>query len=498
MLLDRKEAELFFKLHCALMQYVVEQINPLDVHDAPVRYINLPPEKRRLVSIALASRLDLIDAFVADNPAKLSRKDLDLISTWRHMVCGQFVALRQLKHHMVFLACDGSPTAYAVMGLSDSLEEVIAAPLPALVETVLLPFRDKITYDGLISRSNVAFGSGARRGFEEDFRDAKASNRLVRSLPVTAQVPQRDNSSKPKRSRAPLLPVPSVGSVLTQIVEMTDGFCREHLTDEYAVLCRKLAEKLAAKRPSPLLRGGVETWACGIIRTIGWINFLDDRSQTPHMKLPEIDRAFGVGESTAQAKAKAIRQWFKIHQFDYRWMLPSRWEDASPIWILQDSNGFMVDVRKEPVDLQRAAFRQGLIPYVPADRAAAALKERISASGARRVFQFKVTLRGTEPAVWRRIQVLDDTLDKLHEHLQTAMGWSNSHLHEFVIQGQKCGDPELLDDLEQFTGLDSRRRCSARSCLPRAHLCPSNIITTSGTGGCMTFSSRAACRHRPV
>lgn len=75
----------------------------------------------------------------------------------------------------------------------------------------------------------------------------------------------------------------------------------------------------------------------GIIRTIGWVNFLDDRSQSPHMKLPLIDQAFGVGESAGQGEAKAIRQLLKIHQFDHRWTLPSRWESTSTIWTLQDS-----------------------------------------------------------------------------------------------------------------------------------------------------------------
>lgn len=62
------------------------------------------------------------------------------------------------------------------------------------------------------------------------------------------------------------------------------------------------------------------------------------------------------------------------------------------------------------------------------------------------LFQFKITLDGIEPPIWRRIQVQDCTLDKLHEHIQTAMGWTNSHLHQFEIKGQRYGDPELLDD----------------------------------------------------
>lgn len=62
------------------------------------------------------------------------------------------------------------------------------------------------------------------------------------------------------------------------------------------------------------------------------------------------------------------------------------------------------------------------------------------------IYQFKITLLGSKPPIWRRIQVQGCTLDKLHEHIQTAMGWTNSHLHQFEIKGQRYGDPELLDD----------------------------------------------------
>ncbi len=52
---------------------------------------------------------------------------------------------------------------------------------------------------------------------------------------------------------------------------------------------------------------------------------------------------------------------------------------------------------------------------------------------AQRIYQFKITLHDTRPPIWRRIQVKDCTLDKLHERIQTAMGWTNSHLNHFRI-----------------------------------------------------------------
>jgi hypothetical protein len=62
------------------------------------------------------------------------------------------------------------------------------------------------------------------------------------------------------------------------------------------------------------------------------------------------------------------------------------------------------------------------------------------------VFQFNIMLKDTHPPIWRRIQVKDCTLDKLHEHIQTAVGWTNSHLHHFKINNQWYGDPALLEE----------------------------------------------------
>ncbi len=85
-------------------------------------------------------------------------------------------------------------------------------------------------------------------------------------------------------------------------------------------------------------------------------------------------------------------------------------------------------------------------------------KKRKAKAKADTLFQFKITLLNSTPSVWRRIQVQDCTLDKLHEHIQTAMGWTNSHLHQFEIGGERYGDFELLDDgFEDFECIDSTR-----------------------------------------
>ena len=59
--------------------------------------------------------------------------------------------------------------------------------------------------------------------------------------------------------------------------------------------------------------------------------------------------------------------------------------------------------------------------------------------------QVHVTLDGIEPVIWRRLVVpLATTLADLHRILQAAMGWTDSHLHEFDIGGLRYGDTDLL------------------------------------------------------
>jgi len=59
------------------------------------------------------------------------------------------------------------------------------------------------------------------------------------------------------------------------------------------------------------------------------------------------------------------------------------------------------------------------------------------------IYQIKVTLRGTRPPIWRRLLVPSElTLEQLHGVVQAAMGWDDSHLHEFRIGSQKFGKPD--------------------------------------------------------
>lgn len=75
-------------------------------------------------------------------------------------------------------------------------------------------------------------------------------------------------------------------------------------------------------------------------------------------------------------------------------------------------------------------------------------------SSIREIYQIKVTLLGSDPPIWRRLLLPADlTLARLHDVLQSAMGWEDCHLHEFRVGSQSYGPP---DPNEGGFGIDDR------------------------------------------
>jgi len=77
------------------------------------------------------------------------------------------------------------------------------------------------------------------------------------------------------------------------------------------------------------------------------------------------------------------------------------------------------------------------------------------------VYQFKITLDGIKPSIWRRIQVPETySFWDLHVAIQDAMGWTDSHLHQFELTNPKTGEaveigiPDEEWDAEALAGWD--------------------------------------------
>jgi hypothetical protein len=115
----------------------------------------------------------------------------------------RFVVLRHLRKHSIFL----SEHVYGVLGLYTPLAAMLPST-PMFVEAVLIPFRQVIITDGLITvpAVQITFGAGARRIFNAQYTAARETSQIRTTLPwqedpIRPPISGRQRSPKPDRRR---------------------------------------------------------------------------------------------------------------------------------------------------------------------------------------------------------------------------------------------------------------------------------------------------------
>ncbi len=190
--LSRQEIERFYGIWLPLLHYVNVQ-RKLVAHVPLVPGAEtISPEDAGRLRKALWEDDALREGFIAENPARLSDADLEMVASWRYRVAGRFYILRYLKKHAVFLTEQDPPQAYGVLGLVSPIQEVIPIPPPVLVDAVLLPFEDRIIYDSLLMPYRLMFGAGIRRSLNEAYRRVQEQGGVTTTLqPLSAEAIQQ-------------------------------------------------------------------------------------------------------------------------------------------------------------------------------------------------------------------------------------------------------------------------------------------------------------------
>lgn len=218
MVLPEVEVKLFYKLFLSLLTYVNRNLEIVpSIRDFRTAG-KLPIERVREVRDALYKSPNLLDRFVDENPEGFSQEELAIVASWRYRVEGEFYIMRYLKQYTVFMSAGKPYHLYGVLGLYSPIEEVLAeaGPLPILVKAVLLPFRDRIIYDGLIESYSILFGGGIRQSLNQIYNRLKQREGIIEQLVGPTGEPQVRTSLDRK---APRKPAPDWRPMIDEIAE---------------------------------------------------------------------------------------------------------------------------------------------------------------------------------------------------------------------------------------------------------------------------------------
>jgi hypothetical protein len=177
MTLSKQDADLFFQLMLSLHFFVNEKLN---INSNITTNTELSQEEKFTIRETLFEQPHLIDEYIVTNPEQFDKDKLFIVQQWKKFIKEEFYIERYLKNHAIFISGEN---AYAVVALYQEFDEIIdKSHLPLCTKVILLPFKGKIIYDGLIESYNVHFGGGIKRSLKETYMKAKQNGRIITTL----------------------------------------------------------------------------------------------------------------------------------------------------------------------------------------------------------------------------------------------------------------------------------------------------------------------------
>jgi hypothetical protein len=194
--------------------------------DTTEKYARLGSADKAPVRNALFQHPELIDEYLALNPEGLSPDELAIVRGWKRFVSGDFVIERLLKKGAVFIGAHDPPNVYLVLGLHSAIEEIFPSyGAPYLVKAMLLPFRGRIVYDGLLESYQIIIGPGIKSSLREDYLRARQRGEIIEALSLPGDLPALDRQEAPGRGAGAKS---DVGPALDEIVAAVEKLKATH------------------------------------------------------------------------------------------------------------------------------------------------------------------------------------------------------------------------------------------------------------------------------
>lgn len=121
----------------------------------------------------------------------------------------------------------------------------------------------------------------------------------------------------------------------SEIISIIKEVCINNLNEEYLFLAENLCEEIFKLDSSKLNKGKANSWACGIVHSIGIINGLFTNKSTIDIKASDFYKLFDVSSSTGLSKSKEVRSMINIDE--EKWLISLKGENE-----LENKNGEVI------------------------------------------------------------------------------------------------------------------------------------------------------------
>jgi hypothetical protein len=180
MTLTDKDYKEFLKTHLDLLFFVGHTRNLLPKTLTLKQFIDRDFQIKFKCRESLFEDENLIDEYIASNFDHLTSDQIETLAGFKKKIRSRFVIFRCLTNNAIFIDTKDNKF-YAVKALLDPFDTFFER-FPVLIYTTLIPYKDKIIYDGFIQEEGVYFGRNMTETMNEDYKKAKLKKEIVTSL----------------------------------------------------------------------------------------------------------------------------------------------------------------------------------------------------------------------------------------------------------------------------------------------------------------------------
>ncbi len=119
-----------------------------------------------------------LDAFCKANK-KLTDQQIEIVYSWRLVYSDNFFIIKHLKNQTVLITSK-EDKLYGVVGISSGLDQFFPSEcLPIMINAKLLPFKEKIVYDGFFGYHNIFFGGNITKNLLSAYNKIKGTQGIL-------------------------------------------------------------------------------------------------------------------------------------------------------------------------------------------------------------------------------------------------------------------------------------------------------------------------------
>lgn len=178
MTLDPQDYKQYLETSLQLLYYVgkTSKVFPAKTSYEEFLKLNSKFECRQ----AMYKNMNLLDEHLQAYKGKLSTDQTKIILGYKKKIQSNFVVFRYLKQFAIFMNIENNKF-YTVTALGEPFDNFFPQ-LPVICGAVILPFKNKIIYDGFLTGGSVHVGSHMKAEINEDYKKAKQEKQIITTL----------------------------------------------------------------------------------------------------------------------------------------------------------------------------------------------------------------------------------------------------------------------------------------------------------------------------